>query len=41
MNSYEDPLNLSVLYLAILSLIAEGGSNAVLDGFDPGLSQLL
>lgn len=33
--------NLSALYLAIFSLVTEGGSNAILDGFDPGLSELL
>lgn len=28
-------------YLAVIVLVTEGGGNAVLDGFDPGLSQLL
>lgn len=28
-------------HLAIVSLVAEGGGDAVLDGFDPGLTQLL
>lgn len=31
----------SVRYLTVVSLVAEGGGNAVLDGLDPGLSQLL
>ena len=33
--------NGSAVHLAILSLVTEGGSDAVLDGFDPGLSELL
>lgn len=28
-------------YVSVVSLVAEGGGDAVLDGFDPGLSQLL
>lgn len=42
-NPFNSPLSVTVLvyYLAIISLVAEGGGNAVLDGFDPGLSQLL
>lgn len=30
-----------VAYLTVVALVAEGGGDAVLDGFDPGLSQLL
>lgn len=33
--------NPSASYLAIFPLVTEGGSDAVLDGFDPGLSKLL
>lgn len=29
------------MHLAIFSLVTEGGSDAILDGFDPGLSELL
>lgn len=32
---------LSAVHLAIFTLVTEGGSDAVLDGFDPGLSELL
>lgn len=28
-------------YLTVISLVAEGGGDAVLDSFDPSLSQLL
>lgn len=30
-----------ISYLAVISLVAEGGGDTVLDGFDPSLPQLL
>ena len=34
-------LSVGFFYLALFSLVTEGGGDAVLDGFDPGLSQFL